>query len=579
MAIRSLTEANDVVRDLLKKESRTVFPSPSDWRDQFIYFLLVDRFNDGNRDIPSYNPETSPVGRAEEEGDKWQGGTLKGVTDKLDYIKGLGCTALWLSPIFRNRKELNTYHGYGIQNFLDIDPRFSTLQDLQNLVEEAHQRGMYIILDIVINHTGDNWAYPGDFPYYYFEGRRFPFGFWREDDPSTGIQWPDDAVWPVECQNPEWYRRKGEIRNWDSFPETRDGDFCSLKEFDTSNRDVLKGLIDIYKYWIAVADIDGYRLDAVKHIEESSAAIFCSAIREFAERIGKKNFFLYGEIIGEDRFIDQYIGRNSRIPGTNERFPSLDAALDFPLWGILEAVIKGFANPGQLRNRYERFKEIYSDHGQASQYFVTFIDNHDQIGRTPRARFLYRNPFQEQAVLAIGYLLTSIGIPCIYYGTEQGFNGGGDSDKYIRECMFGGKWGAFNTTGHHFFNAGHPIYKRISQIAAIRQKEPALRYGRQYFREISGNGYDYGYPIDGKCTLAYSRILDDTEILLAMNIDSAPRNDFVTVDSSLTPSGKKMINLLEPKSIVAVQATGQRHAVRIELGPHEMALLKLMADS
>lgn len=574
MAMDSLKEANLAVLDLFGRGSSDVFPSPSDWRDQFIYFLLVDRFDDGNRNTPAYNPETTPAGRLDEEGDRWQGGTLQGITDRLDYIGGLGCSALWLSPIFKNRRELNTYHGYGIQNFLDIDPRFGTVEDLRNLVDKAHKRGMYVILDIVINHTGDNWAYPGDFPYYYSGGRRFDFDSWRRADPSAGVQWPDDAVWPVEFQNPEWYRRKGQIRDWDAFPETRDGDFFSLKELDTSNRQVLKALIDVYRYWIATADIDGYRLDAIKHLEESSAAIFCSAIREFALHLGKKNFFLYGEVIGDDRFIDRYIARNSRIPNTNERFPSLDAALDFPLWGILEGAIKGFINPGELRNRYERFKEIYSDHGQASQYFVTFVDNHDQIGRTPRGRFLYRNAFQEQAVLAVGYLLTSLGIPCIYYGTEQGFDGGGDSDKYIRECMFGGKWGAFDTTGAHFFRPGHPVYQRISQIAAVRQKEPALRYGRQYFREISENGVDFGYPADGKCTLAYSRILDDTEILIAMNLDSTPRNDFVTVDSNLTPPEEKMVNLLKPGSIAQVVVTGHRHAVRAGLGPHEMAILK-----
>lgn len=557
------------------KPAGRVFPSPTDWRDQFIYHLLVDRFNSGKSDIPPYNADKTPVGRDDSEGEKFQGGTLKGITEKLDYIKGLGCTAIWLSPIFKNRKETNTYHGYGIQNFLDIDPRFGTVKDLQNLVKEAHGRGMYIILDIVINHTGDNWAYPGGYPYYYSEGNRFPFGFWREADPSSGIQWPDDAVWPMEFQNPEWYRRRGEIRNWDSFPETRDGDFCSLKELDTSNREVLKALIDVYKYWIAVSDIDGYRLDAVKHLEDSSTAIFCSAIREYAQKIGKNNFFIFGEIIGDDRFIDQYIARNARIPGTNERFPSLDAALDFPLWGILEGVIKGFVNPAGLRARYERFKELYSDHGQAGQYFVTFVDNHDQIGRSPRGRFLHNNPFNRQAVLAIGYLLTSSGIPCIYYGTEQGFDGGGDHDKYIRECMFGGKWGAFNTAGHHFFDPENTIYKEISRIAKIRHDEPALRYGRQYFREISGDGANFGYPIDGRCTLAYSRILDDTEILISINLDTNPRNDFITVDGNLMPDGKRMKNMLKPESLYTVQAIGRRDAVRVTLDSHEMAILRL----
>ncbi|HII07426.1 MAG TPA: alpha-amylase [Methanotrichaceae archaeon] len=595
------------LREVDFKPLGPVFPSPSDWRDQFIYHLLVDRFNDGKKRKP-YRPGL-PQERDDSLGEEWQGGTLKGITDKLDYVKGLGCTTIWLSPIFKNRTEMDTYHGYGIQNFLDVDPRFGSEEDFRRLVRVAHKTGMYVILDVVLNHTGDNWAYPGDLPYYYWNGVRFSFGFWRggvdegkvkgESPEEMGLckfyignfclqeegqrqsqrlraEFPNDhAVWPREFQDQEWYRRKGEIRNWDAFPETRDGDFCSLKELDTSNSQVLGALIDSYKRWIAAADVDGYRLDAAKHIEESSTAIFCNAIREYAQSIGKKNFFLFGEVVGGDAFIDQYIGRNARIPKTNERFPSLDAALDFPLWSVLEWVIKGFENPAVLRNRYDRFRDLYVDHGRASQYFVTFVDNHDQIGRSPRARFLHNDPHQKQAVLAVGYLLTSLGVPCIYYGTEQGFDGGGDHDKYIRECMFGGRWGAFKTHDHHFFDAHHSLYREISRIAEIRKKEPALRYGRQYFREISGNGADFGQPIDGHCTLAYSRILDDTEIVMTLNLDAVPRSDFVTVDQNLTLAGGKMESLIGPKKRFKVISAGDRHAVKVPLEGHEMAILKL----
>jgi len=556
-----------------------VFSSPADWRDQFIYHLMVDRFNNGDEKAPAYEPGLAQD-REDSEGEKWQGGNLKGISKKLDYVKGLGCTAIWLSPIFKNRDGENTYHGYGIQNFLEVDPRFGSSKDLRDLVKKAHKNRIYVILDIVLNHTGDNWAYPGGHPYYYCDGQRFDFGFWRRSDPSEE-EGDDDSVMPPEFQNPEWYRRCGEIKNWDVFPETRDGDFLSLKDIDTSNKEVLKSLIDVYKHWIAETDIDGYRLDAAKHLEESSTAIFCNAVREYAQSIGKKNFFLIGEIVGGDRFIDQYIGRNARIPGTNERFPSLDAALDFPLWGVLEWVVKGFLNPAALSDRYGRFSDLYADHGEAGRRFVTFLDNHDQIGRSPKGRFLFDNPCQEQAVLALGYLLTSQGIPCIYYGTEQGFDGGGDHDKYLRECMFGGKWGGFKTTGHHFFNPEHPLYRSISEIADIRKREPALRYGRQYFREISGDGQNFGHPIDGKCTLAYSRILDDSEVLVAMNLDSEPREDFVTVDRNLTPEGREMGDLLRSGERFKVVSAGgvdgrERHAVRVPLAGHEIAVMKLL---
>jgi len=552
-----------------------VFPSPQDWRDLFIYFLMVDRFDNNQENIPPYDPGAASAVRDPGEGKSFQGGNLRGITRRLDYLRGLGVNALWLSPVFKNRLEQNdTYHGYGIQDFLQVDPRFGSKEDLRDLVREAHGRDMVVILDIILNHTGDNWAYPGDHPYYYWKEAPgpFEFGFWRETDPEEGFQ-QHDAVWPVELQNPDVYKRRGEIRNWYDPEEAINGDFLSLKELDINRADVLDTLIKIYKYWIAFADVDGFRIDTVKHMESSSTAIFCNAIREYAERIGKHHFFIFGEIVADDLTIQQYIGRNSRIPGTNERFPSLDAALDFPLYFILEEVIKGFLNPSHLRERYERFRYLYADHGEAGRYFVTFLDNHDQMSR-PYRRFMHQNPFPEQVVLALGYLLTTQGVPCIYYGTEQGFDGGGNHDSYVRECMFGGKWGAFETTGHQFFNPEHPIYGGISRIAAIRQREAALRYGRQYFREISGNGADFGYPLDGKSTLAYSRILDTTEILVALNLDTGPRNDFITVDAGLTPEERRMVSLLDPRRSFEVQRIGSRNAVQVNLKGHEMDLLK-----
>ena len=563
------------VKELDFKPQGKVFPSPHDWRDVFVYFLLVDRFDNNQQNLPAYEPASAAKGRDAEQGKVFQGGNLKGIIRRLDYIRGLGANAIWLSPVFKNRREKNdTYHGYGIQDFLEVDPRFGTKEDLQELVRQAHKRHMYVILDIIINHTGDNWAYPGDLPFYYWKEAPYPFdfGFWREVNPATGFQ-EDDAIWPEELRNLECYKRRGQIRNWGDPDEAINGDFLSLKELDINKSDVLDTLIKAYKYWIAIADIDGFRVDTVKHMESSETAIFCNAVREYAKHIGKQNFFIFGEIVGDDQTIQSYIGRNSRIEGTNERFPSLDAALDFPLYFILEETIKGFVKPFALRERYEQFKTQYADHGAAGRYFVTFVDNHDQMAR-PYRRLMHRNPYPAQAVLAIGYLLTSQGVPCIYYGTEQGFDGGGDNDSYVRECMFGGQWGAFDSTGHHFFNPGHPIYQSITKIADIRRREPALRYGRQYFREISGNGIDFGHPFDGKCTLAYSRILDSTEVLVAMNLDANPRNDFITVDAKLNPSGLKMFNLMGPKKQVTVEQIGSRHAVRILLDGHEMAVLK-----
>ncbi len=565
--IQSASELDFTPRD-------KVFPSPRDWRDQFIYFLLVDRFNNNQPNTLPYDPALAPSGRDPNQGGLFQGGNLKGIIRRLDYIRNLGCTAIWLSPVFKNRQEKNdTYHGYGIQDFLEVDPRFGTKEDLHELVRQAHSRAMYVILDIILNHSGDNWAYPGDYPYYFWKESPgpFDFGFWRQRNPAQGFQ-QDDACWPTELQNPDSYKRRGQIRNWSDPDEAINGDFLSLKELDITKPNVLDTLIRIYKYWIAETDIDGFRVDTVKHMEDTATAIFCNAVREFAKRIGKQNFFIFGEVVGDDLTLQHYIGRNSRITGTNERFPSLDACLDFPLYFILEETIKGLLSPDQLRDRYERFKTLYADHGEAGRYFVTFVDNHDQMCR-PYRRFANNNPYPEQTALAIGYLLTSQGIPCIYYGTEQGFNGGGDSDACVRECMFGGKWGAFGTTGVHFFNEQHPIYQGIKSIARIRAQEPALRYGRQYFREVSKDGSLFGYPPTGQCILAFSRILDTTEVLVAMNLDTTERQDYITVDKNLTPPGSTMFDLLNGGPPLIVEAANGRACVPVKLAGHQMAIL------
>jgi glycosidase len=569
MAVRSTSEL-----DLAPQPEVT--PSPVDWRDQFVYFLLVDRFDNNAEGIPAYDPASASRHSDPAQGRSFQGGNIKGITRRLDYIKDLGCTAVWLSPIFKNRQEKNdSYHGYGIQDFLEVDRRFGTTEDLQELVREAHARGMYVILDIIINHTGDNWAYPGDYPYYFWREAPgpFDFGIWREADPAPGFQ-EDDAVWPLELQHEECYKRRGQIQNWGDPYEAINGDFLTLKELDITRPDVLDSLIKAYKYWIAAADIDGFRVDTVKHMEDTAAALFCNGIREYARRIGKHNFFIFGEVVGDDRTLQRYIGRNCRFEGTNERFPSLDACLDFPLYFLLEETIKGFISPIHLRERYERFKTQYADHGAAGRYFVTFVDNHDQMSR-PYRRFMHNNPYPQQAVLAIGYLLTSQGVPCIYYGTEQGFDGGGDNDRYVRECMFGGRWGAFGTTGAHFFDDRNEIYQGIKSIADVRAREPALRYGRQYFREISGDGSWFGFPTNGQCTLAFSRVLDTSEVVVAMNLQASERHDWITVDRNLTPPDGKMVDLVAGGRPLKVEESQGRAWVRVPLKGHQMAILKL----
>ena len=141
-----------------------IHPSPATWRDQVLYFLLPDRFSDGKEgDRTLYSPQAqnskcdAPADWAAS-GKIFQGGSLNGIRSKLDYLQTLGVTTLWIRPIWRQRRDSQTFtHGYGIQNFLDVDPRFGTRQDLRDLVDAAHDRGMYVLLDIIYNHSGNNF--------------------------------------------------------------------------------------------------------------------------------------------------------------------------------------------------------------------------------------------------------------------------------------------------------------------------------------------------------------------------------------------------------------------------------------
>src|SRR6188768_4213995 len=173
-------------------------PSPAAWEDQVLYFLMLDRFSDGNErggyaDVAGRTVETgaTPLYRPGDEGrvgydtwfragGGWQGGTIKGLTGKLGYLRRLGVTALWVSPPFRQVTFEPTYHGYGIQNFLDVDPHFGTREEFRDFVRAAHEQGIYVILDIIAHHTGNVFTYAAD---------RYP-----PRDPATG-SFCNDARW------------------------------------------------------------------------------------------------------------------------------------------------------------------------------------------------------------------------------------------------------------------------------------------------------------------------------------------------------------------------------------------------
>jgi glycosidase len=546
--------------------------------EEFIYFLLIDRFHDDQNRAPvSTSARADRVDKADspqmpaqqgEQLTKFCGGSLRGILNHLDYIKNLGCTAIWLSPIFENNGAPNpdsgSYHGYSIQNYLDIDPRFGTKQDLVDLVDAAHARDMRVFLDVVTNHSGDNWFYPADNPYYYYNDIQYPFGDWRLGNRPL----------PQELRNPDFYHRRGQIRNWDAYPEYEHGDFLSLKDYDNDDDAdglrLLDTLIKAHCYWIREADVDGFRMDAVKHMGALAVSRFCQGVREYAERVGKHNFFLFGELIVGDNAIDRYIGPNTPTQvGDQTVYFGLTSVLDFPLYWTLPGAIKGLSSPVDLIQRYENLRGHALSRGELGRYFVTFLDNHDQVGQDEKRRFAAGAP-DAQVIAGIGFLHSALGATCIYYGTEQGFSGHGPGDKFIREPMFD-----LQDQGRNYLNPDCTIYQEIAKIACLNQQLEALRFGRMYFRQISGNGRDFGLPQGQPCTLAFSRILAFQEVLVAYNTSTTEsRNDAVIVDNILHQKGDKMNFLYGKEGSVTVQSSPDSSLfVQLELAPMQFVIL------
>jgi len=556
----SPTRVDDI--DLSPLPGKTHFNITREWREEFIYFLLVDRFHDDSLRGPVRRSGRSAGISVPSD---FYGGTIRGITQNLDYIAGLGCTAIWLSPIFENNPR--AYHGYDINNYLDVDPHFGTKQDLVDLVEAAHRRNppMRVILDVVINHSGDNWAYPGGFPYYYANDQQFDFGFWRR---------PDRPI-PEELCREHLYHRRGEISSsgYDVYPENQHGDISALKDYanddDVAGSELINILIRAHCYWIREADVDGFRVDAVKHMGELACSRFCSNIREFAYSLGKRRFFLFGEVATpRDEIMDRYIGPNSsRQEGGKTVFFGLDSVLDFRLAGELRWVIKGFRDPAVLFERLEAQRNRALNRGEIGRYLVTFADNHDSFWQ-PTGRIANGAP-DEQVIGMVGHLLCALGTPCIYYGTEQGFEGRG-GDNEMREAMFDK-----TTPGRNLLNTDCTLYKEIAQIARVMRSNEALRFGRMYFRQISGDGVHFGLSYGNAYTLAFSRLLYPREVLVAYNVSDRSRSDYVIVEASLHKPGDVMHFLYGGVGSVKVEpAPDGAVCVRLDLNARQFVILQ-----
>ncbi len=542
-------------------------------QDEVIYFVLPDRFENGDtaNDRGGLSGDRMTTG-FDPAGKGWfHGGDLKGLTRRLDYIAGLGATTIWLGPIFKNKpvqgepgKESAGYHGYWITDFTRVDLHFGEQADMKALVDAAHARGMKVYMDIVVNHTADVIKYRECVPDAYCPYRRradYPYsrkgglggaaindGF-AGDEVQTAANFarlarPDFAYTPYVpkgeervkvpawLNDPIYYHNRGDstFRGESS----TFGDFSGLDDIATENPRVVQGFIAIYGKWIDDFGVDGFRIDTAQHVNPEFWQAFVPAMLTRAKAKGIPNFHIFGEVSIPD--VD--VARQAR----HTREDKLPAVLDFAFMNAAGAAIAGApggkAAPTSLLARVYADDVLYEGGAEAALQLPTFLGNHDN------GRFGY---FIRRANPAIGddellkrielghaLMLFGRGVPVIYYGDEQGFTGhGGDQDA--REDMFGSKVASYNdamlagtsaTTATPRFEPGHPLYRALQAMIAVRQADPALRRGTTRVRQAG----------DEPGLFAFSRTLAGRpgETLVLLNTSTRPIAANVAVDTAST---------------------------------------------
>ncbi len=542
-----------------------------DWRDEVIYQLIVDRFADGdvNND---FHIEPGSL-------NQYQGGDWLGITQHFDYLQALGVTTLWISPIVQNvDSDANNagYHGYWQQDLTQLNAHFGDLGTLRQMVAQAHDRGMKVVLDIVVNHMGQVFFYdinrngrpddyvngsggpgdpivqiseydppwqPGGVLAYSEEGfsGRAPILFF--DDPSINRLPPNPPLFATAGA----YHGMGHIRctapcanaaynGFNDVTERTLGDFTGgLKDIATELPQVRAALIDAFATWVEKVDLDGYRIDTIKHVESDFWPVFAGATRKRLAAEGKTNFLMFGEAFDGD---DQLIGSYTAPGALDSVFYFSQAFVAYA--NVFENAHSKSAAQGttQIEQLWAQKKTNYATAPQPGgigiapyKALVNFIDNHDV------PRFLYASNGDVQALHnALTLLFTEDGIPNLYYGTEQDFSGGNDPAN--REVLW---------------NAGFPTdgatFTHIAKLARLRKAYVALRRGDT---KVTWSTNDVGAEDDAGI-FAFERAGGDAGgspyalvVLNTSDFKASATHGAMGAMQTSAPPGTKLVDVLDP---------------------------------
>ena len=539
-------------------------PSPA-WQDQVIYMLFIDRFDDGD-------PGNNDQGHGEYDpgsGAHFSGGDFDGIIRRLDYLKSLGITAIWISPPVANQWWSTPYratgwHGYWAVNFLEVDAHFGSLEDYRRLSHELHCRGMYLIQDVVANHTANFYTYDGG---YDPADTAKNFRLLEPDSHQPAPTQPPFDL--IDRRNPD--HAAANIYHWtptlqdytDRHQETQYM-LGQLADLNTENPVVIRALKDTYRYWISEVGVDAFRVDTVMLVDHEFWSRFLhddDGIYAHARRLGKDHFLTFGESVSisepyraeGERKLKGYIGSKEK--------PYLNSMLGYPLYFEINRVLGRGQPTSQLGYRLELSMTMFDDPFS----IPNFIDNHD----TPRFLTTANVPAFEQA---LALLFTVPGIPILYQGTEQAL-------KETRQAMFRG--GFHNAEGS--FDPESRAYRLIGTLSTLRRSNPVLTRGdfRVLASETAGAGvFAYQRTLEGKSVTVLMNTARHSVLAHRLHLGIGAGGTLgaaFTLNSGerLEADGRGLLTaVLPPRSVFVSKVHGTRDLPDASPAPPEIAILQ-----
>jgi cyclomaltodextrin glucanotransferase len=489
-----------------------------EFRQETIYFIVVDRFYNGdpaNSEGPNpelYDPEGKDWG-------KYWGGDLQGIIDKLDYLKNMGVTAVWLTPLFEQVEALfvesAAIHGYWAKDFKRINPRFigkdenpslNKTQETRDttfdrLIEELHSRKMKLVLDIVCNHSNPD-----------FSGKKGEL----YDDGVKIADFNDDKN--------NWYHHYGEVTNWEDEWQVQNGELSGLATFNENNNEYREYIKSAIKQWLD-RGVDALRVDTVKHMPIWFWQEFNGDMYKH-----RPDVFIFGEWIYSSPFDDR------SVEFANESGMTI---LDF---GLCVAIREALAQGGE--SGFQAIQDVFDlDHRyKSATELITFIDNHDM------SRFQSLNPDPEMLRVAIVLIMTCRGIPCVYYGTEQYLHDDtdGGNDPYNRPMM--SQW-----------DTEAEVYRVIRLLSGLRRLNPSVAMGGHWQQYITPDVYCYARKYrDSICFVALNRGAAVTIPEVQTDLPDGEHTCVLTRRKYEVSNGKILDLQLEERDAIVLSHVGER---------------------